>query len=817
MKFVSITTIFMFIVLGDTLYAQISGPNPTYAGSTQQYTWSGGQLINPNWQIGNGTKVSQAGNSVTVTWSSTATSGAVVLIDNGVHKGTFSVTLMPVPSIPPAPVISSATSITPTSFTANWASSPGATSYRLDVSTSSSFSTFVSGYNNLLVNGTSQVVTGLTVGGTYYYRVRAVGSAGTSPNSTTSAPVLVILLPPANITAIPQLNSINLSWGSVSGVTGYIIDVATDANFNNKLPGYNSLSVTGTSRVISGLIQSTNYWIRLRSYYGTAYSAFSSTIQTTTSAPPEIVGPSVIHGGSTQQYYWTGSQTNLNWVVGNGTIVSQSGNSVTVTWNSDGEGGAVVLTIGGVHMGTLSVYFIPAVPTSLHATSIAGSSFIANWGSSQLASSYQLDVSTSPTFDSFVNGYNNLLVSGTSHLVSGLSSGSTYYFRVRAVNSYAVSENSASSAAVEVYLGPPANLTGTPHSHSISLSWAAAAGAIGYYLDAATDQNFTNSVPGYIGSMIQGTSVVVQGLRPNQTYWFRVRSFEEGLYSSYSPALQTQTLDQFNSVNENFIVENVVLVPGVKDPTAINTLKREEVSQAVRYFDGLGRIIQSVTTEGSPSGLDIVQPFAYDAYGRESVKFLPYVDASKAFGQYKTNALIGEDEDASSDLDKYRSGNQFAFYQRGGSLASDLFPYAVTKYDNSPLNRTVEQGFPGAVWQPDNVDSYLSNTDRTVKFDYEFNAAEEVVLWTYSDFNGVVNVGEGSALEYYEANQLFKTKTKDENFNEVHEYKDKDGKVILKKVQASETEWAQTYYIYDDYGNLVMVLPPEAVKALIEQ
>ena len=84
-----------------------------------------------------------------------------------------------------APVASAGDNITSSSFRANWAVSSGATGYLLDVSTSSSFTSYVSGYNALAVSGTSSPVTGLSPGTTYYYRVRATGTSCTSVNSST--------------------------------------------------------------------------------------------------------------------------------------------------------------------------------------------------------------------------------------------------------------------------------------------------------------------------------------------------------------------------------------------------------------------------------------------------------------------------------------------------------------------------------------------------------------------------------------------------------------------------------------------------------
>lgn len=158
---------------------------------------------------------------------------------------------------PAAPVASAATNITPVSFSANWATSVGATSYLLDVSTSSSFGTFVSDFNSKNVgNVTNYSVTGLTQKTTYYYRLKAANSAGSSDSYsstinvktdslvtkvqftgianavTKSAGVYELTLsitnpsPTAATTCVVSINN-DSSYTSIAGITGFTSAVVT--------------------------------------------------------------------------------------------------------------------------------------------------------------------------------------------------------------------------------------------------------------------------------------------------------------------------------------------------------------------------------------------------------------------------------------------------------------------------------------------------------------------------------------------------------------------------------------------------------------
>lgn len=114
---------------------------------------------------------------------------------------------------PDAPVAYAATSVGTTSFQANWSAPSGADTYRLDVSPSSDFSSFVSGFNNANVNNVNAyVVAGLSAGQTYYYRVRAVNDFGTSLNSGT----ISVTLPATATIQIEQIPALNSTQGTLS-------------------------------------------------------------------------------------------------------------------------------------------------------------------------------------------------------------------------------------------------------------------------------------------------------------------------------------------------------------------------------------------------------------------------------------------------------------------------------------------------------------------------------------------------------------------------------------------------------------------------
>ncbi len=282
------------------------------------------------------------------------------------------------------------------------------------------------------------------------------------------------------------------------------------------------------------------------------------------------------------------------------------------------------------------------------------------------------------------------------------------------------------------------------------------------------------------------------------------------------------TVAVFPFNNQNYVQEQQVAVKGVLAFEDVAPLPIGSRMESYTYFDGLGRSLQSVNTKASPESKDIVQPMAYDQYGRETKQYLPYV-STEVSGYFKANPL---------GTSTYSGSLHYNYHNNGETdkVKDDQFPYGETFFEPSPLNRPDKVYGAGKDWRP----VLEGGQDKYIQLQYLVNShntngnttQEKVIVWEI-DASGlpkrdtaVTNYIETGG--YYSSNQLSIKVTIDEKNHAVREYSNKAGQIVLKKVQAVTgstnlnltSDWALTYYVYDDKGNLRFVFPPELSKKI---
>ena len=261
---------------------------------------------------------------------------------------------------------------------------------------------------------------------------------------------------------------------------------------------------------------------------------------------------------------------------------------------------------------------------------------------------------------------------------------------------------------------------------------------------------------------------------------------------------ENKKIQSFQYIYQNGNTENFVRTTNYRDAYGNSSFKN------TTFLDGLGRPIQEIAHKQSGTGNDLVTPIEYDGFGRQEKEYLPYD---------RETSLLTMDYDAVS--------NQAGFYDTY-YYQNTTNPYTKTLFDNSPLNRVLKQAAPGEDWK--------MGSGHEIKYDYDTNKNQEVRYFkvTTPKTNPKLTLHNSNG-GYYAAEQLYKTTTKDENHpgnttkvGTIEEFKNKLGQVVLKR------QWSKkiypglqvplaldTYYVYDDYGNLTFVLSPKLSKEIL--
>lgn len=386
--------------------------------------------------------------------------------------------------------------------------------------------------------------TGLSAGTTYFYVVQALGPSGTSARSApVSAPTLPGS-PSALAAAAVSASQVNLAWSAVTGATSYKVERSTVTGGPYTTVG--SPTVPRFSDI--GLTSNTTYFYVVQAVDSSGPSALSTEATATTS----VAGPTGLAAAPVSAF-----QINLTWTAVPGatsytverstmsggpytTIGSPTTNSLSDTSVSPATMYFyVVLAVSPSGSSAPSVQVsgltMPSAPSGLAATPVSAAQINLSWTAATGATSYSV-------LRSLVTGgpYTALGTSAvTSFSDTGLTSDSSYFYVVQAVNASGAS-SSSSEVTSTTLLGAPTGLSATGVSASaINVAWASVVGASTYTVERATVSGGPYTT---IGSA-SVTSFQDSGLSPGTIYYYIVQAVNSSGSSAFSAEVSgvTQT------------------------------------------------------------------------------------------------------------------------------------------------------------------------------------------------------------------------------------------------------------------------------------
>jgi Fibronectin type III domain len=357
-------------------------------------------------------------------------------------------------------------------------------------------------------------------------------------------------------------NSFTANWSSVSGATGYRLDVSPNNSFSTYVAGYQNLNVGNTtSRSVTGLNPSTTYYYRVRAYNASGTSGNSNVVSVTTLSPTgppvAITNPATLiasfsatlngsvdpHGLTTTVYFQYGTtisygSTTLSQIKTGNTYQSVSANVSGLTANTTYHFRLVATNSAGTRYGVDRTFTTltatgPPVVTTRPATWIASFSATLNGSVNphglpttvyfQYGTTVSYGLTTAPQSKTG-NTYQNVTAN-----ISGLTASTTYHFRIVATNNAGTRYGSDRTFTTLSATGPPvvitnpatniatntATLNGTVNPHGLTTT-------VYFQYGTTISYGHTSASQSKTGNVYQNVSANISGLTALTTYHFRI-------------------------------------------------------------------------------------------------------------------------------------------------------------------------------------------------------------------------------------------------------------------------------------------------------
>ncbi len=396
-------------------------------------------------------------------------------------------------------------------------------------------------------SSTTATITGLTNGTSYSFEVEALNSAGAGPESGPSVPVTPATTPgaPTSVVATAGFAQALVTWvpptdTGGSPLTGFAV-------ISSPRVATVSTGPTLTSAAVSGLTDGTSYTFTV-----VASNALGNGSPSASSNAVVPVAAASVPGAPTNVRAVAGDeQATVTW-----SVPANDGGSAIIGYKIKNVSNGATLSVGptttasvtGLADGTSDSFIVAATNaigtgawsspsnavTPLASVTAPGAptDVVAVAGDGQATVSWTAPASSG---GGAITGYTvvsspgdfttSVMGSATTAVVSGLTDGRSYTFRVTATNSAGTGPASAPSAAVTpmpaaTAPGPPTDVVATAGDGQATVSWLAPASDGGSLITRYT----VTSQPGGLTTSVDvpATSVVVSDLTNGTSYTFTV-------------------------------------------------------------------------------------------------------------------------------------------------------------------------------------------------------------------------------------------------------------------------------------------------------
>lgn len=390
-------------------------------------------------------------------------------------------------------------------------------------------------------------------------QMRAQDAVGNITNSSSISKYTLAAVPEI-ISAVSKQNGsviLTINENNNPDITSYYVEKATDENFTDADQAMDWTNPTGNTLTIpkSKLASATTYYFRIRAINGDGtVTSYSSTNPSALTVPEIPVISSVTpqfdpdgYGIKQMKIDWNtvSGATSYDIFDGNGNfITSVPGGTTTYTHktNLSSSGGLVPNTQYSykvvsrnagtpgtyddgcsVYSGTLSDVTLATVPDADEMKALANGNLtlkVEEYDNPD-TTVYYVQKSTDPAFSNASQAL-DWTNPGNDHLltITGLSRGTTYYFRIKAKNSH--NDETAYGSVMGSISTIPADLGSAPtvsvaSASQLNISWSSVTGATSYDLYYSDGTFFKN---------VTGTSTSETGLEPNtlRRYYIKGKS-----------------------------------------------------------------------------------------------------------------------------------------------------------------------------------------------------------------------------------------------------------------------------------------------------